>query len=443
MNHSLETAVRVLAGGSLDVGRLMVSRIGHRLHGEHLQRPDISRLGPFEVRPTYVEAESVAGFTPGQVVRHTETGFVGVGSPRGNPLRVPAVVERMEFVTTDSHGHRQTATGGVIRPRTPWTGPGARPTVAIAPATQGVAHHCDPSQSLSLGFAYLPGSPFDFVAAYEQPAFTYFAARGANVVFTDYPRNPDTGVQYYCDHIAGGQSLVDAVRAARHLGVAPGSPVGLWGFSQGGGTVCSALERPEYAPDVTITAAVAGAPPADLNEVLTYIDGGMLVGVLSYAIAGLAAQGEEEFVELATMFNEVGLKEIGVNLATCAGGMLAMSRYHSTASWTVSGKRLMDIVRDGEAPAVSVSLERQTLGRTGHVPTAPVLLWGSTHDDVVPIQPVRDLAKAWHAQSAPVTYWESQLADIPGRTSINHNLPYFTTLVRHADWLLSNVGEPK
>lgn len=443
MNHSLDTAAKVLAGGSLDIGRLILSRAWRRLHGEHLQRPEVSRSGPFELRPTFVEAESVSGFTPGQVVRHTETGFAGLGSPEGNPFRVPARVERMEFVTTDSHGNRQTATGGLICPTMPWDGPGVRPTIAIAPATQGVARHCDPSQSLSLGFTFLPGRPFDFVAAYEQPAFNYFTARGANVVFTDYPRNPDTGMQYYCDHIASGQSLIDAVRAARYLGVAPGSPVGLWGFSQGGGAVCSALERPTYAPDVTVAGAVAGAPPANLHEVVAYIDGGMLVGVLSYAIAGLAAQGDAEFVELASMFNEVGLHEIGINLATCAGGMLAMSRYHSTASWTVSGKRLMDLVADGDAPAVRASLDRQTLGRTGMAPSAPVLLWGSAHDDVIPVQPVRHLAATWKTQSDSVTYWESQLIDVPGRTSINHNLPYFTTLVRHADWLLSTVGKPK
>ncbi|MDK7215002.1 lipase family protein [Corynebacterium pyruviciproducens] len=443
MNQSTAAALRVLAGQSLDIGRLMTSRAWRRLRGEHQHRSEHFQPGLFDIRPTFVEPEAVAGFTPGDVIRHTAMHVVGLGSPRHNPWRVPAHVERMEFVTTDSHGRRQTATGGVIHPRLPWTGPGPRPTIAIAPATQGVAKHCDPSLSLALGFRLLPGRPFDFVAAYELPTFNYFVARGANVVFTDYPRNPDTGIQYYCDHVASGHSLVDAVRAATHLGIPPGSPLGLWGFSQGGGAVCSALERPSYAAGLPLRAAVAGVPPVDLSAVLDYIDGTMLVGVLSYAIAGLAAQGDAEFAELAAVFNETGLAEIGVNLSTCAGGMLAQSGYHSTSSWTLSGLSLTELLTRGAAPAVSATIERQKLGKTGAIPSVPLFLWGSAHDDVIPVGPVRELARRWQGAGAPLTYWESALPDVPGRTSINHNLPYFTTLTRNADWLMELVGRPK
>lgn len=81
--------------------------------------------------------------------------------------------------------------------------------------------------------------------------------------------------------------------------------------------------------------------------------------------------------------------------------------------------------------------ERQQLGHT--TPGIPVLLWGSTHDDVIPIQQVRDVRDRWADLGADVTWHESGLPRAPGRTGMNHFGPYFRHLTDHSGWLLDRL----
>src|SRR5258705_12390894 len=70
----------------------------------------------------------------------------------------------------------------------------------------------------------------------------------------------------------------------------PNGPVAFWGYSQGGGAVASAAELAStYAPELHIVGTYAGAPVADLKELLPYADGSALVGVVGYAINGAIA----------------------------------------------------------------------------------------------------------------------------------------------------------
>ncbi|GAB4979046.1 hypothetical protein MAHJHV60_47410 [Mycobacterium avium subsp. hominissuis] len=47
-----------------------------------------------------------------------------------------------------------------------------------------------------------------------------------------------------------------------------------WGYSQGGGATASAAElAAQYVPELHIVGTYAGAPPADLKELLPYADG--------------------------------------------------------------------------------------------------------------------------------------------------------------------------
>ncbi|CAM5636837.1 Triacylglycerol lipase OS=Streptomyces fumanus OX=67302 GN=GCM10018772_18640 PE=3 SV=1 [Streptomyces fumanus] len=84
--------------------------------------------------------------------------------------------------------------------------------------------------------------------------------------------------------------MLDAVRAARSLesaSVTEDSPVGLFGYSQGGGATAAAAElQPSYAPDVELAGTYSGAPPADLTEVTEGIDGSDLAGALGWSLNG-------------------------------------------------------------------------------------------------------------------------------------------------------------
>jgi dienelactone hydrolase len=111
------------------------------------------------------------------------------------------------------------------------------------------------------------------------------------VVVTDYAGLGATDrLHTYVNRLDGAHAVLDAVRAARNLegaSVTVDSPVGLYGYSQGGGATAAAAElQPSYAPDITLAGTYSGAPPADLTEVTKAIDGSDLAGALGWAVNG-------------------------------------------------------------------------------------------------------------------------------------------------------------
>lgn len=372
---------------------------------------------------------AVPDAAPGTVLSAEPVGVLGAGS-RLNPATATAFC----YATRDSSGRTIPATGVLLRSRRLTSDhAGPRPLIAFAPSTQGVARHCDPSVSCTVGLNLFLRPPVDCIIAYELPVLLALVASGFHVVLIDYPRDTATGVQYYGDNIAGGQALADAVRAATALGVSPRAPLGLWGFSQGGGAVGWLVENPGYAPDVVPGAAVIGAPPSDLTAVLRHVDGGLITGALAYAVAGLMVSSDDLRRTLWPLFNEHGRAQIRANTATCAGGSIVTSAWASTRRWTVSGRSLAELAES--LPVVRRALRRQLLG--GGVPSCPVLLWGSANDDVIPVGQVRDVARRWSGSGGEVSYRESMMPQIPGHGTLNHFLPYYLRLPRNIAWLLA------
>ncbi|MCK7641372.1 lipase family protein [Corynebacterium sp. P6145] len=372
---------------------------------------------------------SVADAAPGTVLSAEPVQVLGAGS-RLNPATATAFC----YATRDSSGRVIPATGVLLRSRRLTADhAGPRPLIAFAPSTQGVARHCDPSVSCTVGLDLFLRPPVDCIIAYELPVLLALVASGFHVVFIDYPRDEVTGVQYYGDNIAGGQALADAVRAAVELGVSPRAPLGLWGFSQGGGAVGWLVENPGYAPDVIPRAAVVGSPPSDLGAVLGHVDGGLITGALAYAVAGLVVSSDDLRRTLWPLFNDHGRAQIRANTTTCAGGSIVTSAWASTRRWTVSGLSLAELAES--LPVVRRALRRQLLGERR--PSCPVLLWGSANDDVIPVGQVREVARHWAGAGGDVSYRESMMPRLPGRTTLNHFLPYYLRLPRNIAWLLS------
>lgn len=387
-------------------------------------RPDQS------AEPGFSHATWVIGREPGTLLNHHPVRLLGTTGGLN-----PASGHRLEYVTTDGHDRTITATGAVFRSHRPRRTPrGPRPVIAFAPSTQGVAPHCDPSRTCTVGFS-ISRQPRDLIAAYELPAISLLLATGCDVVLTDYPRDPDLGLQLYCDHPSGARALVDAVRAARQLGLDTDAPLGYWGFSQGAGTVATALERTDYAPDVRPLAAVVGSPPVELDRVLRHLDGTVATGIIAYATAGLLVTSPEIREEILSTFSPDGLERLTDNLTTCTGGSVLASGWRTTAHWTRSGTPLADLLDD--LPAVNAEFAHRRLGQG--IPQVPVLLWGSRHDDIVPFEPVRDLRDTWLAGGADLTWREDPLPRLPGRTGANHFAPYFRNLSHDIGWLLDHV----
>lgn len=115
--------------------------------------------------------------------------------------------------------------------------------------------------------------------------------------------------------------------------------------------------------------------------------------------------------------------------------MLA-SGYSSSRGWTHQGTPLADILDD--LPLVVAEFGKQKLGRVP--PEIPVLLWGSKNDDVIPIDPIRELRDRWADKGTPLTWHESQAPRVPGRTGLNHFGPYFRNLEKYSGWLMDHLA---
>lgn len=386
-----------------------------------LRRQPVRRTIIDDVKvPNFGGSERVYGMAPGTVTEVGPLRFLGAREQ----------AQRFEYVTTDSHGRQLTATGGLIRSAASWPY-GERPVIGFAPSTQGVAQHCDPSHSCAIGLKVFLDKPRDAIMAYELPVMLAFLRQGCDVVFIDYPRDPDAAIQYYVDHIAAGQSLYDALRASRTLGISDTQQIGLWGFSQGAGAVGWCVENPQ----LPARAAVVGAPPSTLIDVMSHVDGSLVVGTLAYSFMGLMAETPELWEILWPLLNEHGRRQVLANIGTCAGGTVLASGWEHTRKWTVDGRSFSEVV--SEIPLVRAALERQELG---HCPPAmPVRLWGSRNDDVIPVEQVQRLRDRWSALGGAVSYTESRLVRLPGRTSLNHFLPYYLSVPQQMEWLLERL----
>ncbi|WKD57686.1 putative inactive lipase [Corynebacterium capitovis DSM 44611] len=375
--------------------------------------------------PEFGHATWLVGTTPGQLLQSHCVRAIGLGS-RLNPARA----WRIDYATSDAQRRVVSATGAVFRSLCPWRGHGPRPTVAFAPSTQGVAPRCDPSYSCTVGVA-LRRQPLDLIASYEQPTINLFLAAGCNVVLTDYPREPESGVQLYCDHLSAARALADALRAAAELGIGSDN-LGLWGFSQGGGAIGAWLENSHYAPELQPLAAVIGSPPANLAEVLDHVDGSLPSTVILYAVAGMMAADPGIAAEIAAVLSPSGLAAIELGERVCAVGAVAHTRWRSTREWTQSGLRMSDTLE--HLPRTRDYLDRNVLGRHA-IPDIPVRFWAALHDDVVPFSSSLSLARAWGVKLA-----ESRIPRVPGRSGFNHFAPYYLRLHRDARWLVSQLG---
>src|SRR5699024_268392 len=103
-------------------------------------------------------------------------------------------------------------------------------------------------------------------------------SKGFAVMVTDYEGLGMPGGHTYVVGQSEGRALLDGVRAAQKLpgsGLSTSSPVGLMGYSQGGGAAGWAAELAgTYAPELKLRGTVAGGVPADLLAVAEFAEGG-------------------------------------------------------------------------------------------------------------------------------------------------------------------------
>ncbi|OQD52000.1 triacylglycerol lipase [Streptomyces phaeoluteigriseus] len=353
---------------------------------------------------------------------------------------LPGRATRLMYRSTDSAGRPTAVTGAYIEPTAAWRGTGPRPLVAVAPGTMGQGDQCAASLGLERPLL-LNGQTVS--VGYEDLAIYRLLARGVAVVVTDYTGLGTTDrLHTYVNRVDEAHAVLDAVRAARSLdgtSLTDGSRVALFGYSQGGGATAAAAElQPTYAPDVPLAGTYAGAPPADLVAVTAAIDGSDLAGALGWSVNGFL-ESDPELKPIADAHLSAAGRAALRDLSTmCVGdALLAYNSARSTA-WTTDGRPLGAIIED--EPALKAFLDDQRIGRLR--PASPVRVATGTADNLVPHGQARDLAVAWCAKGADVTYKPVVLLPL-GNALLNHFAPLLTDQGDAISWLTDRLeGRP-
>jgi pimeloyl-ACP methyl ester carboxylesterase len=335
-------------------------------------------------RPAFYEAPATLPSSNGAVIRSEKLTFLL------DPLDATSLVRnatRVLYRTTDRTGEPLAVSGTVLVPSSPWIGVGSRPVIGYAPGTQGMADRCAPSRQFSEGIEY------------EGLVMEGLLQRGYAIAMPDYEGLGTEGVHTYMDRVSQGRATLDAVRAAQRLtgtGLSSSSPVGLQGYSQGGGAAAAAVElAASYAPDLRLRGAVVGAVPAELGAVATNLDGGPFSAFAFFALRGLAASYD---IDLAPYLNDAGRATMDAVEQDCVFDLLD-NAFVRSETLSADGRPMSELMT--REPFRTVIAEQ----RIGTIrPTVPVLVSHSTLDDTIPYAVGRAMARSWCAKGANVRF---------------------------------------
>lgn len=332
-----------------------------------------------------------------------------------------ATATRIMYLSRDGHGQPMAVTGTVLVPDTAWTGPGPRPIVAYAPFTAGLADKCAVSRLLA-------GEPGDFVAGVQTNFVNALLAKGIAVAQTDYQGLGTPGDHTYVMRLPQAHAVLDVIRAAQRLpgtGLPSDGPVGMAGYSQGGGASAAAVElAPSYAPELDIRGAYIGAPVADLGPLATSLDGSFYAAFLAFALIGIDANYDE--VDLAALANDEGDRLIAEAKTVCTFDAVFRYAFRQTSSLTIDGKPVREHMPDEPFRTIVAENEVGNLD-----PEVPVLIEHSSFDDVLPQSQGKDLARGWCAKGATVQF-NDLFTFIP---LFVHLLQANTSATNAANWL--------
>lgn len=353
----------------------------------------------------------------------------------------PSGAQRIMYRSTDARGGAIATTATYFDAAAPWPGGGPRPLVVLAPGTQGQGDQCAPSKLFTEIVHYTP--PLDFAVEYEVAQTYALLARGIDVVVVDYEGLGTAGMHSYVDRRAEAHAVLDAARAVKALPgsrIGDDSPIGFWGYSQGGGAAAAATElQAAYAPELNVRGTYAGGPPADLRAVAGALDGGLAAGLLGYAVNSIYAGYPETRAEIDGALAPAGRQILDDIAGQCVPETIARYGLHRTSEWTRDGRTLAQLI--DALPNVRAVVDEQRIGRSA--PRSPVLIVQGRNDDLIPHTQAQQLAADWCALGATVDFGTEEIPPIAPGFVVGHALPMFTGLPRALDWMTARFdGEP-
>ncbi|XRQ12095.1 lipase family protein [Actinomadura welshii] len=367
----------------------LVSCIGAALAATALQGP--AAAAPQDPRPPaedpfYRPPSPLPDGRAGDLIRSRPAAFTVDPFSRSPYAGVESwqVLYRSENV----HGTPTAVSGIVLVPEKAWTGEGERPLVSYAVGTRGLGDDCAPSYTLTTGL--------DYEALLIMDALN----KGWAVAVTDMEGLGTPGGHTYEVGRSQGKAVLDMARAAKRLPDAGlgGSPVAVWGYSQGGTSAGWAAQLARsYAPELPIKGVFAGGVPADLRAVADGLDGSPFIALMFMAAVGF--DSAYPGLDLENYLNEAGRELLGNARDMCLASVDGASTLLTTAF-----KRIGDYSTSNplDTPQWREALDANRLGATA--PGVPVLQTHAVNDQIIPFEQADTLHKAWCAKGANVTW---------------------------------------
>jgi hypothetical protein len=318
--------------------------------------------------PFYQAPAGLASQAPGTVLRWRSVTVTGMG------MRLPVDARQVLTRSTDARGRPVAVVATLMVPRKPWSG--NRPLVSYQPATDSLGDQCNPSYTLrtsrekELGLMYM---------ALEQ---------GWAVVVTDYegPHNA------FAAGPMAGHAVLDGIRAAQRSLAGAATPVGLWGYSGGALATSWAAElQPRYAPEIDVVGVAAGGTPGDLEAAARHIDGTAAAGLVLLASVGIGRQ----YPELNTLLNQAGREMVERIGDMCLGDAVMAFPFRRLNEFTHSADPLSE-------PVSKWVVAENDLGEPA--PTAPVFLYHSVMDELIPFATAVELRHQYCRQGTRVLF---------------------------------------
>ncbi|MEV6214868.1 lipase family protein [Nocardia sp. NPDC051833] len=320
--------------------------------------------------PFFAAPSDIAALAPGDVVRKRRIDTMLYPGTEG---------WQIAFRSTNSAGNAIMGVTTVLMP----IGVKNPPLVSYQALINSIGTRCNPSQSLFNGeLQDAPGAMLPLqrgwaisVPDYLGPTVAYGAAKLSGMVTLDSVR---------------------AVRKVTELGV-ENSPVAIAGYSGGGmATAWAGALQPTYAPELKLSAVVAGGIPADLELMADALGFAPHPG---FGLAFAAAMGIEreypEQVPVSDQLNENGLWFREFTKDACRRFLLFHGIFRNAEQMAASKELMTSQVARG------VLRENSLVHFTG-APTAPTYIWQGKYDTLTPYGPVAESVAHFCSKGAPV-----------------------------------------
>ncbi|AHH17700.1 lipase [Nocardia nova SH22a] len=359
----------------------------------------------------YTPPSNLAAAAPGDVLRSRPVDLPGFFS-----LATPVRAWQLLYRTTDAHGRPAATATTVVRPAS------GRPGAIVSyqlPEDASTAD-CAPTRFIGTDPAARADATPAMLALDLGPV-NALLAQGFAVSIPDY----EGPASEWGAARQPGYGVLDGVRAAERfdqLGL-PGTatPAALWGYS--GGSLASgwaAEVQRDYAPELDIRGVALGGFLTDPAQAIVRTIGTVFAGVPISVLPGLIRTNPDlvaEFIGHLTPSGKTLLQTAGSQCM--AENTLAHSFVDLSAHMDMPFRDFMEL------PRVRSAFADLNLGTTA--PAAPLFVYHSVNDEMVPITGVDRTVAGYCAAGASVTYVRDEASE--------HGLLSITGAPAALDWL--------